>query len=110
MRKKIAVLKCRVVSIFILLVASFALQAQSPPPMALPKSGSCPSGYVTNGSYCAPLGHARFAVPKTGSCPSGYVTSGAYCLALEHARLAIPKVGSCPSGYVTSGDYCLQSR
>ena len=110
MFKKYVAGACSALSALMLSLAPFKLYAQSPPPMALPKSGSCPSGYVTNGAYCAPLNHARFAVAKTGSCPSGYVTSGAYCLALDNARLAVPKVGSCPSGYVTSGSYCLQMR
>lgn len=55
-------------------------------------------------------GPAPVAVPKVGSCPSGYSTSGDYCLAGSSARHALPKTGSCPSGYSTSGDYCLSSR
>jgi hypothetical protein len=47
------------------------------------------------------------ALPKVGSCPSGYLTSGAYCLAGNNAKHAIRKSGSCPSGYMTSGRYCL---
>ena len=53
---------------------------------------------------------AAVALPKVGSCPSGYSTSGDYCLANQGARHAMPKTGSCPSGYSTSGDYCLSSR
>ena len=81
-----------------------------PAAVALPKTGSCPSGYSTSGNYCAPGSGARFALPKVGSCPSGYSTSGDYCLASPGARHAMPKTGSCPSGYSTSGDYCLSSR
>lgn len=81
-----------------------ALQAQ-----ALPKNGSCPSGYSTSGNYCNPGSNARFAIQKTGSCPSGYSTSGNYCLAGSNARYAIPKSGSCPSGHSTSGKYCLKN-
>jgi hypothetical protein len=95
-------------------VATLALYSAGlfaqPAPVALPKTGSCPSGYSTSGNYCAPNSGARFAVPKVGSCPSGYSTSGDYCLANAGARHAVPKVGSCPSGYSTSGDYCLSSR
>ncbi len=90
-------------------LAGSGLLAQ-PAPVALPKTGSCPSGYSTSGNYCAPGSGARFAVPKVGSCPSGYSTSGDYCLASPGARHAMPKTGSCPSGYSTSGDYCLSSR
>ena len=92
-----------------LALCSAGLFAQ-PAPVALPKTGSCPSGYSTSGNYCAPGSGARFAVPKVGSCPSGYSTSGDYCLASPGARHAMPKTGSCPSGYSTSGDYCLSSR
>ncbi len=93
------------------LLAGFAVVAfAQPDAVALPKTGSCPSGYSTSGNYCAPGSGARFAVPKVGSCPSGYSTSGNYCLAGPGARHAVPKVGSCPSGYSTSGDYCLSSR
>ena len=78
---------------------------------ALPKTGSCPSGYHTSGNYCVPSGSSSGpAVPKVGSCPSGYHTSGSYCLGGRDARHAVPKTGSCPSGYHTSGDYCVQSR
>ena len=69
------------------LAASSACFA-TPSAQALPKTGSCPSGYST----------------------SGYATSGNYCLAGSEARHAVQKVGSCPSGYSTSGDYCLKNR
>ncbi len=92
-----------------LALCSASLFAQ-PAPVALAKTGSCPSGYSTSGNYCAPGSGARFAVPKVGSCPSGYSTSGDYCLASAGAKHAMPKTGSCPSGYSTSGDYCLSSR
>ena len=54
-------------------------------------------------------GPATVALPKVGSCPSGYSTSGDYCNPSSSARYAVVKVGSCPSGYSTSGDYCLSS-
>jgi len=63
------------------------------------------------GNYCVPGGNARFALPRAGSCPSGYYASGDYCVASsESSRLAIPRAGSCPSGYYASGDYCVSSR
>jgi len=56
-------------------------------------------------------GPAPAAVPKVGSCPSGYSTSGDYCLAIsDSSKHALPKTGSCPSGHSTSGDYCLSTR
>ncbi len=91
------------------LVISTAAQAQ-----AVPKVGTCPSGYHTSGSACVPNSQERGARPalaKVGTCPSGYHTSGDYCLASnDRAKHAIPKTGSCPSGYHTSGAYCLSRR
>ena len=79
---------------------------------AVPKTGSCPSGYRTSGSYCVPnSSNAAPAVAKTGSCPSGYRTSGDYCVGNSaDAPHAVPKTGSCPSGYRTSGSYCVSNR
>jgi len=93
-----------------LIVMLTLAHANEVPAVALPKQGTCPSGYSTSGAYCAPSSSAKFAVAKVGSCPSGYSTSGSYCLATDRAKHAVPKVGSCPSGYSTSGDYCLSSK
>lgn len=93
-----------------LLVTTFEALGSDLPVRPLSKEGSCPSGYITSGSYCKPGTGARFALPKRGDCPSGYSTSGSYCLAGGSARYAIPKSGNCPSGYVTSGGYCLSGR
>jgi hypothetical protein len=91
------------------LVISPAVQAQ-----AVPKVGTCPSGYHTSGGACVPSSReraARPALPKLGACPSGYHISGDYCLGSSaDAKHAIPKTGSCPSGYHTSGGYCLSHR
>jgi len=102
-----AIRRCFLVATVALIGAGAAMADPAPQPLA--KIGSCPSGYSTSGSYCAPGTQAHFAVPKVGSCPSGYSTSGAYCLAGKGARVAVPKTGSCPSGYSTSGDYCLKT-
>ena len=71
----------RTALIVVALVGVFSYQstfAQQGVPV--PKTGSCPGGYYTSGTYCVPNGdHARHATPKTGSCPSGYYTSGNYC-------------------------------
>jgi hypothetical protein len=49
-------------------------------PLPTPKHGSCPSGYVQSGSYCAPASSTREkAIPKVGQCPSGWFQSGSYC-------------------------------
>lgn len=91
------------------LIYSPAVQAQ-----AVPKVGTCPSGYHTSGNACVPSSQQRGARPalaKIGSCPLGYHTSGDYCLASsDRAKHAIPKTGSCPSGHHSSGAYCLSYR
>ncbi len=96
-------------SVFLCFSTSFEAKAQ-----AVPKGGTCPSGYHTSGSACIPSSPeraARPALPKFGTCPSGYHTSGAYCLgSSDRAKHAIPKAGSCSSGYHASGVYCLSNR
>ena len=83
----------------------------APPPQALLKSGSCPTGYYASGQYCVPNNNARFALAKDGSCPTGYFASGQYCVASsDKSRAAIPKSGSCPTGYFASGNYCVSSK
>ncbi|WP_200902029.1 hypothetical protein [Microvirga vignae] len=96
----------------LLLLASFLMLPVGAIAQAVPKVGTCPSGYYTSGGACAPSSSdPRPALPKVGTCPSGYHTSGDYCLgSSSNARHAIPKTGSCPSGYYTSGDYCLSTR
>ena len=89
---------------FLLMVSAEAMA------QAVPKIGTCPSGYHASGGACVPLSGAGPALPKVGSCPSGYYTSGDYCLGFRNARHAIPKTGSCPSGYYTSGAYCRAFR
>lgn len=50
-------------------------------PTAVPKVGSCPSGYASGATYCTPMsGTTQTAIVKVGSCPSNWTTSGAYCL------------------------------
>lgn len=98
---------------FVLFLTMTGIVFATPPPaQPVMKNGSCPSGYISSGNYCAPSGDSsRFAITKNGSCPSGYISSGDYCLASgDNSRLAIPKQGSCPSGYISSGDYCLSSK
>jgi hypothetical protein len=48
-------------------------------------------------------------VPKTGTCPSGYASSGSYCTPTsDRAPRAIPKVGICPGNWSSSGSYCVE--
>lgn len=52
------------------------------PVLRPPLGGSCPFGYVTSGSYCAPSQSAQVAIPKppNGTCPWGWSSSGSFCL------------------------------
>jgi hypothetical protein len=95
----------------LLLATAFMVLPSLAVAQAVPKVGTCPSGYHTSGGACIPSSSdLRPALPKVGSCPSGYHTSGDYCLGSDNARHAIPKTGSCPSGYHSSGAYCLSNR
>ena len=93
------------------LMLATAVHAELPAPTPIPKDGSCPSGYSSQGNFCVPGSGARFAIAKHGSCPSGYGSQGNYCVADSHARYAMLKgSGSCPSGYGSQGNYCVSSR
>ena len=95
------------------LLASSALAQQ--PVQPLPKVGSCPLGYYSSGSYCAPTsgGNTRGAIEKVGGgCPLGFYSSGNYCLSSpSNDREAIQKSGKgCPLGWYSSGGYFVKSR
>jgi hypothetical protein len=79
---------------------------------ALPKVGTCPSGFYASGKYCVPIkDDGKPAMLRGGQCPSGYYSSGKYCVAnSKDSRPAVPKSGGCPSGYYTSGSYCLKQK
>jgi hypothetical protein len=65
-----------------IIVAAFTTALAQPAPV--PKVGSCPSGYVESGGFCAPMsGTTRTAIIKSGQCPANWITSGAYCLGPE---------------------------
>jgi hypothetical protein len=49
-------------------------------------------------------------VPKLGSCPYGYYTQGSYCVPARPAPPAIERDGQCPFGWYSQGYYCRQSR
>jgi hypothetical protein len=103
--------RCIRALVFLLSWGLFPVDAQA---QAVPKVGTCPSGYHSSGGACIPNSHERGARPaliKAGPCPSGYHSSGDYCLASsDGAKHAIPKNGPCPSGYHSSGAYCLSNR
>lgn len=89
---------------------SFFLQAhgQMPSPAKIPRDGSCPSDYVTQGNFCAPSSGARLAIPKHGACPRDYVSQGNYCVANQNAKAAFLKHAAiCPYGYLGQGNYCV---
>jgi hypothetical protein len=44
-----------------------------------------------------------------GSCPSGYVTSGSFCMPTQGAQDAIPKPQNGVFSWTSSGNYCLHS-
>lgn len=99
--------------LLVILVASIVSNADAavPQPTAIPKNGSCPSNYGSDGKYCVPSGTAKFAIPRVGSCPSNYSSDGNYCVASGMAKFAIVKTsGSCPSNYSSDGNYCVSSK
>lgn len=52
-----------------------------PVPVALPKIGTCPFGYISNFDTCDPGPGARYAIVKTGAmCPVGYRPDWQYCV------------------------------
>jgi hypothetical protein len=53
-----------------------------PLPVPQQQGGSCPSGYLSSGSYCVPSSSRQDAVvkPPSGTCPNGWLSSGSYCL------------------------------
>ena len=53
------------------------------PVQPLHRSGGCPLGYYSSGSYCVPTsgGNTRGAIEKVGvGCPLGWYSSGCYCV------------------------------
>ena len=85
------------------------------PVQPLPRSGGCPLGYYSSGSYCVPSkgSNTRGAIEKVGGgCPLGFYSSGNYCLSSpSNKREAIQKSGKgCPLGWYSSGSYCVKSR
>ena len=85
--------------------------AQLPSATPIPRAGSCPSDYVTQGNFCAPGPAAQLAIPKHGSCPSGYASQGNYCVANPNSKVAfLKRAATCPYGYVGDGNYCINKN
>src|SRR5687768_10252499 len=86
------------------LLPCFTVSPSQPPPVV----AQAEQASKLQQNPCLPYSQTlRPALPKIGTCPSGYHSSGDYCLGYENAKHAIPKTGSCPSGYHSSGNYCL---
>lgn len=63
--------------------------------------------------YATPTRDGRERLPRTGTCPSGYVGLGNKCEALHRdTPRAYPKIegAACPSGTFASGAYCKAFR
>jgi hypothetical protein len=63
--------------------------------------------------YPTPSRDGRERLPRTGTCPSGYVGKGNKCEALhQDTPRAYPKIKGtpCPAGTFASGDYCKSFR
>ena len=71
-----------------LAIVALPISAAHAGPRAVPKVGSCPSGYVDSVQYCTPLSTTtRFAEVKRAECLPGWTQSGAYCLSPAPRRL-----------------------
>jgi hypothetical protein len=75
-------------TIIIALLPSLALAQALPQPKPAGPGGSCPHGYTSSGSFCAPREGAQDAIPlpPNGTCPHGWTRSGSYCLRSGNRR------------------------
>jgi hypothetical protein len=68
---------------------------------------------VAESPYPTPTRDGRERLPRTGTCPTGYVGLGNKCEALhQDTPRAYPVIPGkpCPSGTFRSGDYCKAFR
>jgi hypothetical protein len=74
--------KGRVTVLFVAAMGAGAIAASQPQPKPAGPGGSCPFGYYSSGSFCAPSEGAQDAIPKppNGTCPLGWTSSGSFCL------------------------------
>ena len=76
----------KILSALVLLASITAVSSAHAEPLPVLKppglGGSCPHGYYSSGSFCAPSQGAQNAIakPANGSCPHGWTSSGSYCL------------------------------
>jgi hypothetical protein len=74
----------KTVVITLALLTATAAVAQ---PLSVPKTGVCPSGYASSGTYCTPTSdRAPRAIPKTGTCPGDWSSTGSYCVEPQRRR------------------------
>jgi hypothetical protein len=79
-------------TIFVAIILALSATAVLAEPLPVEKprgpGGSCPNGFISSGSFCAPSQGARDAVakPPNGSCPWGWLASGNYGLRSGGAR------------------------
>jgi N-acetylneuraminic acid mutarotase len=69
------------VAVFVIMM-TVAHAEPRPVPKPQGPGGSCPHGYISSGSFCAPSQGAQDAIPKpsNGTCPGGWTSSGSFCL------------------------------
>ena len=71
-----------------LAMIALSISAAHAGPQAVPKVGSCPSGYVDSVQSCTPMSTTtQFAEVKKAECLPGWTQSGAYCLSPAPRRL-----------------------
>jgi hypothetical protein len=69
------------IAVFVIMM-TVAHAEPRPGPKPQGPGGSCPHGYISSGSFCAPSQGAQDAIPKpsNGTCPWGWTSSGSFCL------------------------------
>jgi hypothetical protein len=66
----------------VMLIAVEVATAAMPYPK--PKDATCASGYTTSGAYCVPArADSKPAIPKVGSCPSGWSSEAHACVKMR---------------------------
>ena len=78
-------------------------------PLPIPKNGSCPYRWSSQGDYCVPKNGAKAIVAKNGPCPHGWSSQHNYCVAGNYAKPIMTKVGSCPYGWSSQHNYCVKN-
>ncbi|WP_409188485.1 hypothetical protein [Bradyrhizobium sp. RDM4] len=74
---------------------------------------STASPALAESAYPTPTRDGQMRIQRTGTCPTGYVGKGAFCAALHpDTPQAFPVIPgkTCPSGTFRSGDACKNFR